>query len=127
MEQNAENVKEGTLPEAGSEVKTASQLKKEAKRLEKLEKFKKKKEAQEAEKINQAEVSTYQIRHLKNYVANDCKHSLFHFEYNYTISSFLHLEFQKKKDKKKKEDTKKVITYDKDTPPGDKKGKVINQ
>ena len=66
MEQNAENVKEGTLPEAGSEVKTASQLKKEAKRLEKLEKFKKKKEAQEAEKINQTEVSTYQIRRLKN-------------------------------------------------------------
>lgn len=46
--------------EAGSGVevvKSASQLKKDAKRLEKLEKFKKKKEAQEAEKKNQGEVS----------------------------------------------------------------------
>ena len=60
MENNSENVKETTLSEAGSGevVKTAAQLKKEAKRLEKLEKFKKKKEAQEAEKANQAEVNT---------------------------------------------------------------------
>ena len=54
----AVNDKEPALCKAasGDVVKSESQLKKDAKRLEKLEKFRKKKEAQEAEKKNQAEV-----------------------------------------------------------------------
>ncbi|CAB3983281.1 Valine--tRNA ligase [Paramuricea clavata] len=57
MENNTGDCKQSTFSEAGSEgvVKSASQLKKDAKRLEKLEKFKKKKEAQETEKKNQGE------------------------------------------------------------------------
>ena len=35
------------------------------------------------------------------------------------------MKFQKKKDKKKKEDSKKVITYDKPTPKGEKKGTLL--
>jgi hypothetical protein len=58
MENNTGDSKESMFSETGSEgvVKSASQLKKDAKRLEKLEKFKKKKEAQETEKKNQGEV-----------------------------------------------------------------------
>ena len=54
----AVNDKEPALSKAtsGDVVKSESQLKKDAKRLEKLEKFRKKKEAQEAEKKNQGEV-----------------------------------------------------------------------
>ena len=43
----------------GQPVKTASQLKKDAKKLEKLEKFKKKNEAKEAAKKNQSEVRIF--------------------------------------------------------------------
>lgn len=59
MESDAGQGKEKTLmPDTGigSAVKSASQLKNDAKRLEKLEKFKRKKAAQEAEKKNQTEV-----------------------------------------------------------------------
>ena len=56
-----DKVKETTKSEAtsGDVVKSESQLKKDAKRLEKLEKFKKKKAAQEAEKKTQGEVSVW--------------------------------------------------------------------
>lgn len=64
MENKAEkNGKEASSSEAGSGevVKSASQLNKDAKRLEKLEKFKKKKEKQDAENKGQAEVGTLQL------------------------------------------------------------------
>ena len=56
---NESNDKEMTKSEAtsGNVVKSESQLKKDAKRLEKLEKLKKKKEAQEAAKKTEGEVS----------------------------------------------------------------------
>merc|ERR1712168_1084111 len=76
---------EAAPPAEGEVVKSASQLKKDAKRLAKMEKFNKKKEQQQSQKST----------------ANE----------------------EKAKAKKEKS-TKKVITYDIDTPAGDKKDTV---